>query len=199
MDWLERLKIQANDPDRATDTCLRANARNPDGTRYTTIANPPATFEEIHELEEATGLKLPEELRRVYLEVGNGGFGPGGGLLSLKSAGKYLHDWGILEAYLGFRDKSFTGIDREWFQNFLPFCSGGCDLLGVIDISNERVGFIQYEMLEDLEPVENMIEWKAYSLKSWFEAWMNGEYMMGYSEIFQKNTIDVLFNKHYAS
>ena len=42
---------------------------------------PPAA---VAEAEELAGRSLPSLLRRLYLEVGNGGFGPGYGLLGLR-------------------------------------------------------------------------------------------------------------------
>jgi hypothetical protein len=39
-----------------------------------------ATAEMIEEAEAVTGFRLPPLLRRLYLEVGNGGFGPGTGI-----------------------------------------------------------------------------------------------------------------------
>jgi SMI1 / KNR4 family (SUKH-1) len=199
MDWLERLKIQANDPNRAVERFSRENIIGRDGVRYQPIANPPATFEEVQEFEQQSGLKLPEVLQRVYLEVGNGGFGPGDGLMRLKSGKNDPIHWEALDAYLCFIDKNLIEGERKWSQYFLPICSGGCDCLGIVDVRDERVGFVQYELLENLELLENIVEWKALSLKNWFEAWMNGEYMMGYGKKFQESIIDVLFNKHYAA
>src|SRR3712207_2542113 len=47
----------------------------------------PATLEEIEAAEQKLGFKLPELLRELYLEVGNGGFGPSYGLLGVGSSG----------------------------------------------------------------------------------------------------------------
>jgi hypothetical protein len=43
----------------------------------------PVTMEELAQAEEQLGFALPALLRRIYLEVGNGGFGPGYGLFAL--------------------------------------------------------------------------------------------------------------------
>ncbi len=37
----------------------------------------PAAQEAVEEAERAVGLPVPPLLRRLYLELGNGGFGPG--------------------------------------------------------------------------------------------------------------------------
>ncbi|MEU1727555.1 SMI1/KNR4 family protein [Nonomuraea sp. NPDC005692] len=45
---------------------------------------PPATETAVAEAEEAVGYPLPSLLRRLYLEVGNGGFGPRGGVIGVR-------------------------------------------------------------------------------------------------------------------
>ena len=43
----------------------------------------PATPEQLSEAERRLGVELPPLLRRLYLEVANGGFGPGSGLVGV--------------------------------------------------------------------------------------------------------------------
>ncbi|MGP3921266.1 SMI1/KNR4 family protein [Nonomuraea sp. 10N515B] len=45
---------------------------------------PAASSEAVAETEEAIGYPLPPLLRRLYLEVGNGGFGPRGGIIGVR-------------------------------------------------------------------------------------------------------------------
>ncbi|TYB69281.1 SMI1/KNR4 family protein [Nonomuraea sp. PA05] len=47
---------------------------------------PPAPQAAVTEAEQALGFSLPPLLRRIYLEVANGGIGPGRGILSLPTA-----------------------------------------------------------------------------------------------------------------
>lgn len=63
---------------------------------------PPATEAVVRETEAALGFQIPTFLKRVYLEIGNGGFGPGYGIIGLK--GGYPSDAGTLvEAYNGIK------------------------------------------------------------------------------------------------
>jgi hypothetical protein len=63
---------------------------------------PPATPEAVAEAERAIGYSLPPLLRRLYLEVANGGFGPRGGVLGVPG-GKWRGDWAdIVDAYQAF-------------------------------------------------------------------------------------------------
>ena len=45
---------------------------------------PPANSQQLERTEALIGFPLPEILRRIYLEVGNGGFGPEYGLLGIE-------------------------------------------------------------------------------------------------------------------
>ncbi|TMB83569.1 MAG: hypothetical protein E6J48_03945 [Chloroflexi bacterium] len=44
------------------------------------FAFPPATEQELHETETILRFRLPPLLRALYAHLGNGGFGPGGGI-----------------------------------------------------------------------------------------------------------------------
>lgn len=190
VEWLERLQTRANDPDCAVDAFSK-NGLGTDltGQKLIKIANPPASLEEIRAFEHEIGLTLPEEFIQVYSQVGNGGFGPGYGLESLKF---------ILEGYFSLRNNSFLN-GRIWAEYFLPFCEGGCDLMGVLNLRTGQVGSVHYEHLgaipsENVEavPLEEIIEWHSESLSAWFEAWLSGESLLGYSDNFYENRLSYL-------
>ncbi|MGY4901802.1 hypothetical protein [Streptomyces sp. 900116325] len=44
---------------------------------------PPLTIAEVEHAERKLGYRLPTLLRRIYIQIGDGGFGPDGGLASL--------------------------------------------------------------------------------------------------------------------
>jgi hypothetical protein len=79
--FLERIVERAHDPARATD-CWHG-WRDERGNEIQVVAEVPVTREAIYDAEQALGFALPELLRRLYEEVGNGGFGPGYGLFGL--------------------------------------------------------------------------------------------------------------------
>ncbi|WP_280908817.1 SMI1/KNR4 family protein [Streptomyces sp. SAI-090] len=65
---------------------------------------PPATPDAVAEAEQVIGYPLPPLLRRLYLEVANGGFGPRGGVLGVPG-GKWRGDWAdIVDAYQAFSE-----------------------------------------------------------------------------------------------
>jgi hypothetical protein len=55
-------------------------------TPVATSLPPPASPEAVAAAESRLGILMPPFLRRVYLEVADGGFGPGGGLLGVSGA-----------------------------------------------------------------------------------------------------------------
>jgi SMI1 / KNR4 family (SUKH-1) len=196
MDWLERLKIQAHDPNRAVENYVRRIIKDNDGNRILPTANPTASIEDLNGFENESGLKIPKDLRRVYLEVGNGRFGPGYGLSRIVPTRSDNDRWSMLDLYINFRDNGLYGEDNnseyiiEWSNYLFPFCAAGCDLLGVVDVRDEKVGFLQYEMPANIKSVESIIEWRAESVQDWFEAWMDGAELMTYSHSFFSFLID---------
>jgi SMI1 / KNR4 family (SUKH-1) len=238
MDWIKRLKRRSQKIRRWAPAFLPADVTDKKGKRYITKAKPPVTPEDLVNFETLSGLKLPADLARVYLEVGNGGFGPGYGISELlcdESELNLYRDYlvkqrvevsktmwelgfsdykpesdsmiefsvdqrritsGMLNWYLMIRDDSIKAYERDWPPHILPFCSFGCDLIGVVDVRNERIGFVQYEFFQ-AEPLESFIEWRANSAKEWFESWLNGHDLMYYSDGFWKDVLNPLFEKHH--
>ncbi|MDG6103743.1 hypothetical protein Daura_24505 [Dactylosporangium aurantiacum] len=82
----------------------------------------PATPEALRAVEDAAGAPLPALLRRCYLELGNGGFGPGYGLRPAGPGPRTLRPaalewrWSLVEASL------------------LLICDWGCGIASLIDL-----------------------------------------------------------------
>lgn len=82
----------------------------------------PAPLAAVREAEALAGMQLPTLLRRLYLEVGNGGFGPGYGLLGLRGG----HTMGRINA--------LTGLDRPAVdpdvspRRLMIVCEWGCGI-----------------------------------------------------------------------
>src|SRR5437588_8306477 len=103
MVWLmHRLKERIKDPQLATDLAVAPRIY------------PPATPVMVGSAEQALGFALPPVLRRIYLEVGNGGFGPGYGLIGVP--GGAVDDTGhnIVELYQGFRTAHSGDPNWQW-------------------------------------------------------------------------------------
>ncbi len=126
---------------------------------------PRATAEEIAECEKAIGRNLPEALRRLYAEVADGGFGPGGGLFPLERLAAEYHEM----------TREPAGPQNQpWPANLLPLVDAepGYDCLDLE--SGEMVAWDP----EELDSYSNAA-WKrsfkplAPSLAGWLEEWLN--------------------------
>jgi hypothetical protein len=85
----------------------------------------------IESAEASLGFQLPELLRRCYLRVGNGGFGPGHGMVGLQEG--YPDDLSCVclpELYHYYRQED---TDNPWPQGLLPLFVMGCGLVDSID------------------------------------------------------------------
>lgn len=91
---------------------------------------PVASPEAVTEAEEVIGYPLPPLLRRLYLEVGNGGFGPRGGIIGVRG---YDFDQSdvfadITESAMAFRDDPSGG--RPGMVQLLDW---GCCIASLLD------------------------------------------------------------------
>jgi hypothetical protein len=73
---IERIKKRSNDPKRRTSGSRFDLERFKSDPRWQR-AYPPVTSEQVKETEALLGFQLPRLLTRLYVEVANGGFGPG--------------------------------------------------------------------------------------------------------------------------
>lgn len=85
---------------------------------------PLVSQEQLERCEASLGFRLPELLRRLYLEIGNGGFGPGYGFFPLPN-GESARGRTILSLYEECRRPSDSAI-WEWPTGLLMICDWGC-------------------------------------------------------------------------
>ncbi|MEV8328754.1 hypothetical protein [Kitasatospora sp. NPDC056731] len=88
----------------------------------------PAPPEAVSGLEAVVGHPMPPLLRRIYLEVADGGFGRWGGALSLT---EYRDEPPVLEAYLGWRE----GYGADYPTPVVPLLPWGCAIWSLVDFS----------------------------------------------------------------
>jgi cell wall assembly regulator SMI1 len=254
MDWIERLKVVARDPYRAIPSIVESEVMYYGGRNLPT-ANPPASLEEILDFESKANVTLPVDLRRVYLEVGNGRFGPGNGLFPLvcteeelqkvrksltPDRSPYLADlmkghqmhieaglvseaevvrlltWSgeaqkaeiekeildyrryneVLTRYLLSKDFPGSGPHQEhWGGYFLTLFDYDHGQHAKVDLRNGRVGYADYTYFDGSDSEESVfdkiewhefVEWRAPSIKVWFESWLDGKNLMRYSPEFRE-------------
>jgi hypothetical protein len=85
---------------------------------------PPVSLEQLERCEASLGFRLPVLLRRLYLEVGNGGFGPGYGFFPIPN-GDGAGGRTILSLYEECRRPAEPAI-WKWPAGLLMVCDWGC-------------------------------------------------------------------------
>ena len=109
-----RRVVAANQAGTPVDPALHAKAVSIGAAMSTPVATSlpaVASAEALAALEAAIRVPLPPFLRRVYAEVADGGFGPGGGLLGAA---------GAAAAYARMREGSELPRGRSWPEALLP-------------------------------------------------------------------------------
>lgn len=151
--------------------------------------------------ETSLGFALPSLLRQIYLQVGNGGFGPGYGLIGLEE---------LLQVYNEMRQLP------GWPERMVPLCTWGCGIYSCLDCSLSAGPIYVYSpdthVLEGhgisevtLTNAEGEVVWTYHphpseggrddtlngmdlllhktSLQEWIEAWVDGKNLWEEMEI----------------
>jgi hypothetical protein len=162
--------------------------RNADRERATTggihprKAIRPVSLEALERAERSIGFKLPELVRAIYLEVGNGGLGPGYGIVGTKGGAKL--DGCTLETCY----ENMVKLEREnsvwrWPEHLLPLASYGCGMWSCVDCEFHRVPMILWDpnnLNSELDGADARLNWgnsfwdQGLTLNKWFEGWLAG-------------------------
>jgi len=139
----------------------------------TPTANPPVTPKELEAAERVLGFSLPPLLRTLYLQVGNGGFGPGYGLLRLNRRNpRNQFEESAVSLY-----QVFSGGDPEypewrWPAGLLPICDWGCALRSCVDCTGDRAPVLRVDPEALADGDQDAFQPEADSLYDWLEAWV---------------------------
>ncbi len=149
------------------------------------VAYPLVTAEEIIRVESDIRYQLPQLLRRMYLEVGNGGFGPGYGLLTLvpliPSVDRSAH------AIYRSRTNGANQASR-WSRGTFPFNNWGSGILSCLDLeAGNSTPVFRFDPNIPLEVTRKYLDGsrelgaglfkESDSLIEWFESWLDGKEM----------------------
>lgn len=168
-----RRVVASNQAGRPIDPELHAKAQAIGAAMSTPVPSslpPPADPAALEALEAALGRTLPQFLRRVYLEVADGGFGPGGGLLGVAAAGAAL-------ARMRVGDELPRG--RAWPDGLLPvverdpgfYCVDCTTDVGlVVDWDPEELGEFSGE-----KAFATSFSEEAPSVDAWLDLWVGGK------------------------
>jgi len=131
----------------------------------------PCTQDDVAAAEAQLGVDLPPPLRQVYLEIGNGGFGPGDGLYSLEQ---------LVAKYREMTREPVGPQGQAWPAGLIPVNGANWDLVA-IDRENGTLVYWDVEELADEEDEdEDGRHWaasfrpEAESLAAWLASWVDG-------------------------
>lgn len=136
--------------------------------------SPPLQATEAIASEAALGFPVPLLLKRLYKKVGNGGFGPGYGLIGLH--GGALDDQGknAVELYELYAAKDPNDPEWNWPDGLLPICHWGCAIYSCIDCKCTDNPIITFDPdLQDQSWAQCFLR-TNHTLESWLSAWAAG-------------------------
>lgn len=132
----------------------------------------PASLLDVEDAEDLLNVPLPPLLRRLYLEVGNGGWGPGYGVLGLRGGHKDDEKHTAVDILILARQ------DPESWWSFLPaelfpVCYWGCGIYSFVDCSSrsQMWGFDPNPGPTDAEALFR----QERSFSEWLEGWIEGD------------------------
>jgi len=102
-------------------------------------------LEESQQFKDQTGISLPDDLIELYLEKGNGGFGPQYGFLGIVTGHKTDLGDSILSLYQSFRSSSEDDPKWHWPETYIPFIHVGCAIHYCIDVASNNNAVIEFD------------------------------------------------------
>lgn len=143
---------------------LREAARTDPETVWSGVATPA----DIEAAEDFLGFAIPKLLKRLYLEISNGGFGPGP-LMGLP--GGYALSRDVLTIWEEFQE------DGEFEEGWLPIIEWGCGNFSLIDCVD----------LHMVTLYEGHFHLEDYTFETMLRRWLDGESPALHSGKFSRN------------
>jgi SMI1 / KNR4 family (SUKH-1) len=127
------------------------------------MAYPPVSMDQLAEVEARLGLRFPSLLRRIYLEVADGGFGPGYGFFP---AGEHeLNGERRAETLVEVRET--LALHPRWSSVLLPLCDWGCASWSCLDCGTDDGAIVTVAGEHEFTNTGD-------TLRSWLRAWLDG-------------------------
>jgi hypothetical protein len=139
-------------------------------------AFPVANHEEIAAAEAALGFQLPALLKELYLRVGNGGYGPGYGLVGITGGATDDRGKNLLDLYKEFAISDPKDVHWRWPSRLLRVAHLGCAMYACIDGSTPDGSMVWFEPNPhaDGEPWDDSFIPLAPSMAYWLQNWLDG-------------------------
>lgn len=132
---------------------------------------PPCDPADLDRVEAQLGVRLPPLLRRLYTEVGEGGFGPGDGLFGLAK---------LVAEHTSYATDLAEGQELgTWPAGLLPLCQVDQTLTACIDCTTPEGAIVGFEFddldMDDPDTFDEAFSPRAPSLQAWLGAWLDGD------------------------
>ena len=166
-----------NDDENTLLELLRARLRDP--LRFIDVPEAfphkiyaPVSPDELSAAERQLGFQLPPLLCKLYLYVGNGGFGPGFGLLGLNSKGARNYHMNLVDWYLE-RVNTTHPDYPPWPRQLITICDWGDGITSELDWTKPDYSVYRFNGdLYEEGPFEDVMRLEAVSLRGWLEDWI---------------------------
>jgi hypothetical protein len=143
------------------ERAARPELRNDFAHLFTAELSAPATIAAVDEAERAIGYALHPFHRRLLTEVGNGGFGPGYGLIGLPGGAPGVDGHFLVEfSRLLLLEPGASSLPGP----VVVLCDWGCGVWGCLDRETGAVLTIAEDGLKD----------SGQTICPWFEDWVSG-------------------------
>jgi hypothetical protein len=127
---------------------------------------------DVSKVEETVGHPMPQLLRRLYLEVANGGFGPGG-VVSLTDTGKWFSD----RADIGMAYCDFAHPEEPLQPGIVPLMDRACAIWALVDFRTADGQMWDWD--PNLCCVQHALAPLEQSLAQWLADWLHGTMPQG--------------------
>ncbi len=154
----------------------RAPSSRPNPGRPVSLSFEPASEEAIEETEESLDFALPPFLKRVLLEIGNGGFGPGHGLLGVRGGATDEHGSSLVDLYDGLSAANPEDRGWSWPKHLVPICPWGDSTYSCVDCSRPEAQVVTFDA-NGYRPgadLARFLEPQDLTLDAWLRAWAEG-------------------------
>jgi SMI1 / KNR4 family (SUKH-1) len=153
---------------------LKAKVTDLGGASYSRLR--PGDPVEIAADEKRLGFALPPLLKRIYTEIGNGGFGPGYGLIGLTNGVPDDTGRTAPEVYRLMRGVNRDDPNWEWPEGLLPICHWGCAIVSCVDCAdpNFRMRIFDPNVHDDEREWADSLFEESNGFETWIREWASG-------------------------
>jgi hypothetical protein len=138
---------------------------------------PPATEAQVDRAAGRLGFPLPRLLRRIYLEVGNGGFGPGYGLFGIEDGARRKTGLDVVDGYFAMKEADPKDTAWNWPEKLVPLFDWGGFIASCGDFGEEQTPITEFDptLRSSKQPMAKALRPQAPSLASFLGRWITGE------------------------